>query len=248
MIHSNWIVWLSVAFVVSSFCALGIHAACLALECGPPSQWMPLLAPFVTIGALVVGYYIWIDQTKLKRRFEVAEKAMLTFLAAKDILAHARLDMSYSGEADDRPKEPNESPQEARIKDRWYMPLKRLSAGWDELRKLREAEMLCALYLGTEAKAAVAEMQSVIQAVRASAQMLIMTAHDAVYIDALPSESADSLIKQIKEWEANCSSLVVRFGANQKPIAASNQISARIEQAEARLRKACAPYVRTAEL
>jgi hypothetical protein len=208
---------------------------------------MPLLTPFVTIGALIVGYYIWIDQTKLKRRFEVAEKAMLAFLAARDILAYARLDASFAGDADDRPKDANESPAEARIKDRWYMPLKRISQRWDELRALRETEMLCALYLGSEAKTAIADVRTIVSNVRTSAEMLIMTAHDATNIQYLPPENAESLRKEIKQWEVDCSSFATLYDAGFKAIPGSNRINARLDDAEKRLRRACAPYLLTAE-
>jgi len=207
-----------------------------------------MLTPFVTVGALILGYYIWIDQTKLKRRFEVAEKIMLAFINASDTLDFARSDFFTEVDTKDREKEPNESDREARIKNRWYVVLKRLADRRDSLNSLRESELLGALYLGKPAKDAIAEMWSIVSAVRTSAQMLIMTASDQIHIKELPTENRASFNKQVKRWEVDCSKLLFLSDQNSKKEEIPNPINARIEAARAKLKKVCGPYLSTADL
>lgn len=247
--QQNWLIWLGVAFLVSGFCALGLHASCLLLECGPPRDWLPLLVPFITIAALIVGYYIWIDQTKLKRRFEVAEKAMLVAIAADDLLSYARTDASYAGEAKDRLKDSaGESEDVARIRDRWFICLKRLGDGRDKLLALREVELLCGLYLGKEAKDAIAEFSAIANTVSISASMLISSAHDIANIRYLLPEQAQSLNALVKQWEVDCSRFQVLYDEKWKAIPNSNRLNVRTEAARAKLKEACARYLDTSDL
>lgn len=244
----RWLIWLAVAFVVASFCALGLHAFCLMLQCGPPRDWMPLLAPFVTLGALIVGYYIWIDQTKLKRRFEVAERAMLALIAATDALEYARLDAYGLEYVADRPKDPTETPAEARIKDRWYACLKRLSERAKELNELREIELQCGLFLGAESREAVAEIARVARDVRTSASMLMMVARDYSERQYLPDDNRKKLETRVRQWEVACSSHLELLDDDGEWLPGSNKVNARIEEARDKLKRACAPYLITAEL
>lgn len=243
-----WLIWLGVAFAVSTFLGLGVHASCLLLECGPTREWVPLLTPFVTISALILGYYVWIDQTKLKRQFEVAEKVMLAFIAADDVLNYARNDMFSTAEVKDRPKPEHENEAEARIKDRWYVVLKRMGEGRDDLNGLRQSELLAALYIGREAKDAMAEMWSIVIAVRTSAQMLISTASDAVFIKGLPEENRASFSANLRQWEADCSRHLSLPDDKGQRIPDANRINQRISAARMKIQAACAPYVHTAEI
>lgn len=243
-----WLVWLGVAFFVSAALALGLHAACLMLECGSPRDWMPLLAPFMPISVLIVGYYIWIDQTKLKRRFEVAEKVMLAFIAARDAVEYARHEVWEEAEVEDRKKAPDEPDKEGRIKDRWYVVQKRLYDRRETLSALREAELLAALYLGRDAKDALSEMWLIANAVRTSARMLMSTATDQVYVEMLPPENRESFKETVKEWEANCSSRMIIRDKKFRPVENSNPLNTRIDDATTKLKRVCGPYLSTADL
>jgi hypothetical protein len=241
-------IWLATAFLVSAMAALGLYASCLLLECGPAKDWMPLLTPFLTMSVLIVGYYIWIDQTKLKRRFEVAEKAMLAMIAATDVLDTARSDFYTDADCRDRTKPAGENPEEGRVRDRWYVVLKRLFDRKEELIALRETELLCSLYLGADAASAVAEMSFIAIKVRTSAEMLMMTAPDYVGIKHLPPEEAKQLRPQVKQWEVDCSKHLWLQDEQFKRIPNSNRINIEIENARAKLKKACAPYLSTVDL
>jgi hypothetical protein len=246
--RQSWLVWLGVAFFVSAALALALHATCLMLECGPPRDWMPLLTPFVPISVLIVGYFIWIDQTKFKRRFEVAEKVMLVFIAARDTLEYARSDMYTGAEVEDRQKPTGESDKEARIRDRWYVVQKRLYDRRETLVALREAELLGALYLGRDAKDALAEMSSVAIAVRTSAGMLLMTATDQAFKEMVEPENRESFKQSVKRWKADCSRYMKLRDEKLRPLANPNPLNARIEEAAVKLKKVCGPYVSTADL
>jgi hypothetical protein len=244
----RWFVWLGVAFFVSAALALAMYSGCQMLQCGPTRDWMPLLTPFVPISVLVVGYYIWIEQTRLKRRFEVAEKLMLVFAAASNTLEFARLDFYTDEDVKDRPRADDEDAREGRIKDRWYVVLKRLYDRRDTLIGLREAELLGALYLGAEAKSALAELSAVVATVRAAANTLMSSAREQADARFLPKHNRQSFLAHVRQCEVDCSTFAVLFDESHSAIPNSNRVNARIEAARVKLKAICGPYLLTADL
>jgi len=237
----QWFIWLGTAFAVSVFLALGVHAACALLECGPSRDWLPLLTPFVTIGVLIVGYYIWIDQTKLKRRFEVAEKVLLGFVAAEEALAFARSEFWNSAEVADREKPTQEGPDEARIRDRWYVVLKRLWDRRETFKGLAELEVLSGMYLGRDAKQAMHELARILLEVRTSAEMLIETATDRAL------GATDDLKKEINRWESHCSGRTKILDKHRGPNEPANPVNDRLQAVKQQIQTACRPYLQLEE-
>jgi hypothetical protein len=57
-----------------------------------------LLLPLTTICIAVIGFYVWHRQLIAKRRFDVADTALVAFGRAEAALAYARAPMTFIGE------------------------------------------------------------------------------------------------------------------------------------------------------
>lgn len=77
--------------------------------------------------AAVWGLTTWRRELTARRRAELAEQTLAMFYEARDIIASARFPGGYGGEGSSREKGTNETEDETRAKNAFYIPVERLS-------------------------------------------------------------------------------------------------------------------------
>src|SRR5260221_12548739 len=90
----------------------------------------------VGMAIAVYGLRTWRLQIVRKRRFEIAEETVLAAYRVRNDLKYIRTDASFWGEAKDRPTDEDEPPEQRRLLDRYYIPLKRIQETNDNFSEL----------------------------------------------------------------------------------------------------------------
>jgi hypothetical protein len=119
------------------------------LKAAPPIvQAMSIL---VTAIFAVKSLHAWRTQLVGKRRFEAAEEVIMAVYRVKDALEFVRSPASTSDEAADRPRSADENPSDARMRDTYFVPLKRLRDAAEDFVQLQKVRVLSKVHFGEEA-------------------------------------------------------------------------------------------------
>ena len=94
------------------------------------------VAAVVVAGVAIAGFFLWRREMVGKRKMEAAERALTLFYQVKNTLEWVRFPGSNPHESANRPKGENESPEDSRDKDVYYVPIARLIQEKDSLAEL----------------------------------------------------------------------------------------------------------------
>lgn len=175
----------------------------------------------------VQGLRAWRAQVVGKRKFEVAEEALVSFARASDALKFVRNIASNSNEGATREKEPDETPDETRRRNANFVPLERLNAASEQFAPLRKTQLLCRYHFGPEAAAQFDAIFSARGAIIVGARMLNILSHS--------NEPLNSASKEIRDKSERA---IWGTGGEEDEIARS------IDAAMVRLENICAPYLK----
>ena len=150
-----------------------------------------------TVLLAVYGLRTWRQQLVGKRRFEVAEQAVLAANRVKEGLASIRTDASMSGEADDRKPGDGETSQQRRMLDRYFIPLKRSQDANEHFAELAKCRLLCATHFGPQTKAPFEKLFAARNRVIAGAQTLTGLVMQVGHPDNDPQQHFPSLHKMV---------------------------------------------------
>ena len=105
----------------------------------------------LSIATVLIGLAIWRIQLIAKRRFDVAEDALVTFSLAKDAFDHVRGVGGYSGEGQTRERTEGETFEQKRHRDSCHVPIERLKSYSDLFSTLRKIQLLSQYHFGQDA-------------------------------------------------------------------------------------------------
>lgn len=100
------------------------------------------LSPIVTVGLAIFGLFIWRVQLVAKRRFELAEEALVNTFAVVYALEAIRSAFSWSTEGSTRKQGENETPEQKEKLDQAFVPFERLNAHADKFSALAKSSLL----------------------------------------------------------------------------------------------------------
>lgn len=188
---------------------------------GTASSW---IVPFILS---ILGLAWWRLQLIGKRRFEIAEEALIAFMGAKDALAFVRNPGGHSGEGKTRKRAEHETPDVSAALDRYFVPIERLNAVSEKFAPLRKTQILCQYHLGREAGDAFESLFDSRHSVLLAAHLL---AEDARRRRELSPEERE----QSKEFYRD---VYATGGEN-------DRIAMRLEKAQQTLESICKPYLK----
>lgn len=148
----------------------------------------------------------WRIQLVGKRKFEVAEETILAANKAFESLQWIRNGAVFSNEAKDRPKEGPELDNDARLRDTYWVPLKRIHDSADQWAELGKVRLLCKIHLGSEAADAAEELFKVRREVTVASRMLV----DGVGHHDQDKEFYEEMRKKIWSVEDEADKLLIR--------------------------------------
>lgn len=136
-----------------------------------------------TGGAACVGAYVafrglrsWQEEAIGKRQGEVAEQALSTFLQIRRVFDGVRSRGIRVNEGTSRGPEPNETLELKRERDRYFVPIERLSKQHDLFATLDKLRYIFEAYFGKEAAKPFQTIDDVYYEIAAAAEVLIQTA------------------------------------------------------------------------
>jgi hypothetical protein len=115
----------------------------------------------------------WRNQLIGKRKFEVAEDTIVAAYKARDALDWIRNPGVWSSETIDRPTQEFETESEKRLRDTFFVPIKRIKDTSEDFAQLGKMRHLCQAHFGDEASSAIDEFFKIRNAVSIAANMLI---------------------------------------------------------------------------
>jgi hypothetical protein len=98
----------------------------------------------------IIGINQWREQLKGTNRYNIARQLALLAFQFKDDFDRARFPLTYSQESAGRPRQENETRQEADAKDEYYARAARLQSLHETYQKMRVANWEAELTLGKE--------------------------------------------------------------------------------------------------
>lgn len=188
------------------------------LKAAPPIVQAVSIA--VTAAFAVISLRAWRTQLVGKRRFEIAEQAIVAVYKAKDALDWIRNGASFGGEATERPRHDRESEGDARLRDTYFVPFKRIKDTSDDFAELSKVRLLCKAYFGDEVVKKIEVLFQALTQVRLSARML----YDSVGYDAA------TLARQV-EFYIDCKRQIWATGDDKDKLSAS--INAAVKELDA---------------
>lgn len=189
-------------------------------------DWIKLAALFLSLLSTAV---IWRVQIIGKRRFEVAEEALIAFAKCKDALAHVRGALSYGGEGKSRPKEDGEKPEDAERLDRQFVPYERLNRVAESFVSLRKSQLLCLFHFGKEAYDAMDALFKARSDVHLAAMLIADEQRGQRFREATPEEE-----KMSREAHGDLYATGGKYDV----------IAIKIATAETTLEAVCGPYLK----
>jgi hypothetical protein len=100
------------------------------------------VSPVVTVGLAIFGVFVWRVQLVAKRRFELAEEALVATFSVVYALQAIRSPFSWSGEGSTRKADPKETPDEKEKLDHAFVPWERMAAHNDKFAALEKSTLL----------------------------------------------------------------------------------------------------------
>lgn len=113
------------------------------------------LGPIVTISLAVVGLRAWYWQLIAKRRFEVAEQALICFNRACDAISAIRSVGSWSSEADSIKIAEGADPEQVALIRKYGVFGERANSQAEAFKDVRLNQILCELHISKSAATAV---------------------------------------------------------------------------------------------
>jgi len=174
--------------------------------------------------SVMTALWWWRVQHVGKRRFEIAEEALVSFALAKDALEYIRSPGSFSGEGEKRPRQDGETEGQRNRRDAYFVPIERINKTVEKFAGLRKTQILCKHHFGQDAYDAFGVLLDVRHIVSVSAAMLIEIAGELDFAD-----------KDLRrEWEAD-----IWGRKNEKDL-----LYTRLVEAESKLEMVCKPVLR----
>jgi hypothetical protein len=115
----------------------------------------------------------WRSQLVGKRRFEVAEETIVAAYKARDALNWIRNPATWSNEKVDREPDPSETEGQKRLRDSYFVHLKRIKDTADDFAQLGKVRHLSKIYLGDDTATAIDTFFEIRNEVAIAANMLI---------------------------------------------------------------------------
>ncbi|HEY4135783.1 MAG TPA: hypothetical protein VGO34_11270 [Alphaproteobacteria bacterium] len=183
---------------------------------------------FTAVIGIFVSLTWWRVQLIGKRRFEVAEEALTTFAKAHDAMIYVRSSGGYASEASTRPRAEGESPEEARVRDLYFIPIKRLRDVSADLAAVITVQGRCRYHLGRET----AELMGVLLGARNEVLAAVGTLQQ---IDLAHVGRGATQITPPGRWR-----LTNIMWASSLP---DDVLSPKLDAAKARLEEICEPHL-----
>ena len=172
------------------------------------------------VASSFIGLAIWRFQLIGKRRFDVAEDALVAFSLAKDAFDYVRSIGRYSGEGQTREPTKGETDSQTRHHlDRCSVPIERLSSVSDLFSTLPKIQLLSQYHFGQDAYDA-------FQALFDAKNKVIVAAHTLARLERSP--------EQHEQYE----SIIHSSGAD------DDEINSSLLSAQEKLENACEPYLK----
>jgi hypothetical protein len=134
------------------------------------------LAILVTAIFASRGLQAWRAQLVGKRKFEIAEEALLAAYKVRNAMSYIRSPGAFGGEGGTRPRSEPESEGIARAKDTYFVPLERMQKTSDDFARLEKMRLLCQVHFGSESAKPFDAILRARHTVAVAARMLINTA------------------------------------------------------------------------
>ena len=131
-----------------------------------------LIPAGIAIFAALTG---WRWQIVGKRRFELAERLLLQFNHAADIIQNTRLSESHSNEGTTRDRAEGEPDNLTRLKDSYWVPIDRINKKIEVFAEARENELIARYFFGPEAEKCFQTIKESVDKVVIASRMLITT-------------------------------------------------------------------------
>jgi hypothetical protein len=185
-----------------------------------------LQALAVTVAAIAAIYGInaWRRQLIGGKRAEVAEKALVAFYEARDVLQEARSPASFGNEGKTRPRQEGETEAQAGRLDALYAPAERLISQREFFMTLNASRYRFAAYFGSETAAPFLAVLRLRNRVLLAVRMLVTT-------DL--ARAPPDLVQQIRRWERD-----IWLVGDER-----DEITREIEQAVEQIETVCRPVL-----
>lgn len=201
------------------------------MELGSVADWISSLSDIVLAVAAATAAYqgikslsAWKAEATGRRRMELAEDVLVEFHEVRDLMRAIRSPLSYSSEGKTRKREPGESNDVAGRKDTYFVILERFDARRDVVARLMGRRYRMVAWFTPETDKAFEKLQTAIQRVLSSAQMLVESVGDG-------TREADP--KSWKEWE----------GALWRGASSPDPIATQIDEAVSEIEAVCRPIL-----
>jgi hypothetical protein len=196
---------------------------------GPIEESVKIALTILQVAAIAVTAYFasrsldaWRRQLVGKRRLEVAEEMLVSAYKAQSSLLHVRNPMTF-GEGQVRPRDKDERPGHAGLKDMYYAPLARMRKLDDDFAQWSKVRFLADAYFGPDAATPFDVIQRAYHTVAIAARMLVEMVGEIAPND--PSK---------KRWEAE-------IWNTQQP---DDPITANVAAAVRQIEVVCRPHLR----
>lgn len=143
----GWLVYWS-ALVGGTILGTLIWAPPSAIEA--VAKLLGAASPMVTVGLAIFGLFVWRVQLVAKRRFEIAEEALVNTFAVVYALQTIRSPMSYSAEGRTRKAGPNETPEQKEKLDYAFVPFERAKTFDAQFAALEKSALLVEAHFDVE--------------------------------------------------------------------------------------------------
>ena len=136
--------------------------------------WNAVEALSVTFAALVAwkGIDAWRKEMIGRRKSEIAEETLAVFYETKEVFKDIRSPLTYSAEAEDRPKAEGESDSEKRKRDTFFIPIARTIRHKEHFARLRTLKYKFMAYFGAESSKPFDTIFSIKHSIVVDAEML----------------------------------------------------------------------------
>lgn len=204
-------------------------------------RWVQVFAPALTVVLAVVALRVWYLQLIAKRRFEVAEQALICFGRASDALKAIRSPMGYKSEQAAVQVASGMNPEDEALVRRWGVFRLRAINHADEYKDVRLNQILCELHISSVAAKAMGELFRIRHHVIVSADMLAMgLVREASYMrESHPDRYAEA-VKRDRQYEAD----VWEMRDGQGKPTERDQLSRDLDKAKADIERECRPLLR----
>jgi hypothetical protein len=147
------------------------------------AEILKVVGAVATGGAACVGAYVafrglrkWQEETIGKRRAEVAEETLTSFLHIRKVFDGVRARTVRINEGSSRNPELHETPELKWQRDRYYVVIERLAKAEDQFEKLDNVRYIFEAYFGKDAAKSFDMIDDVYKTIGVSAEILIQIA------------------------------------------------------------------------